>query len=83
MTSSCACVLGTGGNCYAQLRSALGYHDGTSDTDINGAYRFLMERIKKLDYEAGSSILLNVANGLFSQLQTRFSHDYVLKVTMG
>ena len=75
-------MLGTGGNCYAQLRSALGYHDDASDTDINGAYRYLMDRIKKLDHEAGSSILLNVANGLFSQLQSRFSNDYLLKVKL-
>lgn len=39
-----------------------------------------MERVKKLDYEAGSSILLSVANGLFSQKQSRFTDEYVVKV---
>lgn len=72
---------GTSGNCYEQLRAALRYHRETSETDINGAYRFLMERVKKLDVEAGSSILLSVANGLFSQKQSRFSENYIQQVT--
>lgn len=72
---------GTSGNCYEQLRTALRYHRETSETDINGAYRFLMERVKKLDVEAGSSILLSVANGLFSQKQSRFSENYIQQVT--
>ena len=71
---------GTSGNCYEQLRVALRYHRDTSETDINGAYRFLMERVKKLDVEAGSSILLSVANGLFSQKQWRFSDNYIAQV---
>ena len=39
-----------------------------------------MQRIKKLDVDAGSSILLSVANGLFSQKQSRFSNDYLAQV---
>ena len=39
-----------------------------------------MERVKKLDYEAGSSILLSIANGLFSQKHSRFTEDYINKV---
>lgn len=72
-----ALMPGTSGNSYTQLRSALGYHKDASDTDINGAYQFLMERIKKLDAEAGSSILLSIANGLFSQMNSRISNDYI------
>lgn len=39
-----------------------------------------MERFKRLDVEAGSSILLSIANGLFSQKQSRFTDDYINKV---
>ena len=39
-----------------------------------------MERVKRLDVEAGSSILLSIANGLFSQKQSRFTDDYINKV---
>jgi len=67
-------------NCYKQLRAALRYHRETSDSDINEVYGFLMQRIKKLDVDAGSSILLSVANGLFSQKQSRFSNDYLAQV---
>lgn len=73
-------VPGSSGNSYSQLRSALGYHNDASDKDINGAYKFLMERVKRLDFEAGSSILLSIANGLFSQKQSRFTDDYIAKV---
>lgn len=70
-------LMGTSGNSYQQLRTALGYHDGANDNDINGAYKFLMERVKKLDFEAGSSILLSVANGLFSQKNSAFNTNYI------
>jgi len=70
-------LMGTSGNSYQQLRTALGYHDGANDNDINGAYKFLMERVKKLDFEAGSSILLSVANGLFSQRNSAFNTNYI------
>ena len=73
-------LLGTSGKSYEQLRTALGYHQETNDSNISEVYRFLMERVKKLDVDAGSSILLSVANGLFSQKQSRFSDNYVTQV---
>lgn len=73
---------GSSGNSYIQLRSALGYHKDANDVDINGAYKFLMERVKRMDVEAGSSILLSIANGLFSQKQSRFTDDYINKVNI-
>ncbi|XP_046636832.1 leukocyte elastase inhibitor-like [Daphnia pulicaria] len=72
-------LMGSSGNSYIQLRSALGYHNDANDVDINGAYKFLMERVKRMDVEAGSSILLSIANGLFSQKQSRFTDDYINK----
>lgn len=72
-------LMGSSGNSYNQLRAALGYHDNANDLDINGAYKFLMDRAKKLDVDAGSSILFNIANGLFSQKQSRFTDDYINK----
>jgi hypothetical protein len=41
-----------------------------------------MERVKRMDVEAGSSILLSIANGLFSQKQSRFTDDYINKVNI-
>ncbi|XP_057373553.1 leukocyte elastase inhibitor-like [Daphnia carinata] len=72
-------LMGSSGNSYNQLRTALGYHDNANDLDINGAYKFLMDRAKRLDVDAGSSILFNIANGLFSQKQSRFTDDYINK----
>lgn len=62
------------------MRTALKYPAGTSDSDIDKAFKFLMQRMKTVDSEAGPGILLTVVNGLFSQKQAGFLNDYIIKV---
>ena len=73
-------MVGTSGQSYSQLRKALKYPSGTSDSDINKAFKFLMQRMKTVDSEAGPGIVLSVVNGLFSQKQAGFLNDYIIKV---
>merc|ERR1712136_689872 len=72
-------LMGTSGKSYSQLRTALKYPSGTSDSDINNAFKFLMQRMKTVDAEAGPGILLTVVNGLFSQKDSGFHNDYIIK----
>merc|ERR1712071_87065 len=72
-------LMGTSGQSYSQLRKALKYPSGTSDSDINKAFKFLMQRMKTVDSEAGPGIVLSVVNGLFSQKQAGFLNDYIIK----
>jgi len=72
-------LMGTSGKSYSQLRTALKYPAGTSDSDIDKAFKFLMQRMKTVDSEAGPGILLTVVNGLFSQKQAGFLNDYIIK----
>jgi len=72
-------LMGTSGKSYSQLRTALKYPSGTSDSDINSAFKFLMQRMKTVDAEAGPGILLTVVNGLFSQKDSGFHNDYIIK----
>ena len=67
---------------YLQLRSALGealgYHNDASNKDTESISKFLMERAKRLDFEAGSSI--SIANGFFNKKQSPFTDDSIKKV---
>lgn len=72
-------LMGTSGNSYSQLRTALKYPAEVSDSDINTAFKFLMERMRSVDSQAGSSIVLNVVNGLFSQKNSGFNNDYIIQ----
>lgn len=68
--------IGTNGNSYNELRSALGYHQKADDSGIVDSYKFVMERMKKLDSEAGAAINLDIANGLFMQRPSQLSKSY-------
>jgi Serpin (serine protease inhibitor) len=58
---------GTNGNCSKQLRKAMRYRENAGEDGINSAYRFILNRMKELDKEYQSAIILNVANGIFTQ----------------
>ena len=58
---------GTNGNCSKQLRKALRYRENAGEDGINAAYRFILNQMKELDTNYKSAIILNVANGIFTQ----------------
>jgi hypothetical protein len=69
---------GTNGNCNKQLRKALRYREDAGEDGINAAYRFILNQMKELDKNY-TSIILNVANGIFTQNALR--PDFENKVT--